>query len=169
MENIERSKVPLSSEELLVKLRQGKKTSEEIRMGGLTIPIRVLSCDEINSIRREANRIKASIQGDDTDRNLEIQKNTLKLASNVSGGIPFLGDKLLSMMTLDEITYLYDEFIRFMDSVNPSLDQITPEIFRSLIDALKKKIISPRELSLVHLRAICIAYVDLIQRQETVI
>lgn len=159
---------PMSADELLAKLRQGKKTVDEIRMGALTVPVRVISCDEVNMIRREAIRKSSIIQGDETDKNLEIQKNTLKLASTLKpGSAPFIGDKLLSLLSMDEISYLYEEFIRFMDNVNPALEHITPERFKEIIDALKKNIISPRDLSLLQLRAICLAYVDMIQRQAT--
>lgn len=158
---------PLTAEELIVKLRQGKKTVDEIRMGGLVIPVRVISCDEVNQIRREAIRKTALVQGDETDKNLEIQKNTLKLASTLNPGTgSFLTDKLLTLLSYDEISYLYQEFIRFMDNVNPSFETITQEMFRSIIDALKKKIISTKDLSLHQLQVICTAYVDLILRLD---
>lgn len=168
MENIEnKSKVPLSAEDLLVRLREGKKTVGEIRMGDLVIPIRVLSCDEFNAIRREAIRKTALIQGDLLDRDIEIEKNTLKLASTVStGGGPFLGDKLLSMLAAHEMNYLYSEYVRFSERFNPSLEQIQPEEFKELVNALKKKEISPRELSLMQLRAICTSFVELILKLE---
>lgn len=160
--------LPLSPEELLVKLRLGKKTVSEIRMGGLEIPVRVLSCDEVNQIRRYAMAQAAKVGGDETDKNVEIQKATIKLASTMTvGGGPFIGDPILNKLSFDEISYLYEEYIRFLDSVNPSLEQISPEAFRGLVDALKKNIRSPSDCSLLQLKAICRAYVDLILRLET--
>lgn len=160
--------VPMSAEELLAKMRQGKKDIHEIRMGNMVIPVRVLSCDEVATIRREAIRKTAMSQGDETDKNLQIQKLTLTLASTVSRGqAPFLGDKIMGLMTLDELTFLYDEYIRVMETVNPAVEHIQPDIFRGIVDALKKNAASPKDLSLLQLRAICSAYVDLIQRQES--
>lgn len=160
--------VPLSAEELLAKMRQGKKELHEIKMGNMVIPVRVLSCDEVATIRREAIRKTAMAQGDETDRNLQIQKLTLTLASTVSRGqAPFLGEKIMGLMTLDELTYLYDEYIRVLETVNPAIEHISPEVFRSIVDALKKNAASPKDLSLLQLRAICSAYVDLILRQES--
>lgn len=158
----------LSADEVVAKMRMGKKTTDEIRMGSLSVPVRVLSCDEVNLIRREAILQAAKVGGDETDKNLIIQKTTLKLASTLTANsAPFLGDKVLSLLTHDELGYLYEEYIRFMDNVNPSLEHISPERFRAVVDALKKNIISPKDCSLLQLRAICLAYVDLIQRQET--
>lgn len=159
---------PMTVEDQLAQMRDGKKAIFEIRLGNAVFPVRVLSADEVAAVRREAIRKAALANGDDTDRNLEIQKTTLKLASTVTkGGAPTISDKLLSMMFLDELTFLYDEYIRIMDSVNPALDQITPEKFTEIVGALKKSLVSPRDLSLLQLRAICLAYLDSIQRQES--
>lgn len=158
---------PMTVEDQLAKMREGKKAIYEIKLGMAVFPVRVLAADEVAAVRREAIRKTSLASGDDTDKNIEIQKTTLKLASTLSkGGAPLITDKLLSMMYLDELTYLYDEYIRVMEAVNPAIDHIQPDVFRSLVDALKKNIASPRDLSLLQLRAICTAYVDLILRQE---
>lgn len=158
---------PMSAEELLAKMRQGKKELYDVRMGNLTFPVRVLTCDEVVAVRREAISTTAKSGGDETDKNIHIQKATLKLASTPSrGSAPFLGDKLMSLMTLDEISFLYDEYIRIMETVNPAVEFIEPAVFRGIVEALKKNTASPKDLSLLQLRAICSAYVDLILRQE---
>ncbi len=157
-----------SAEDILQKMRDGVKEVYEIRMRQMTVPVRVLSVDEVNAIRKESIRNSTLIQGDETDKNVHIQKTTLKLASNITkGGGPILGDKLLGMLTVDEINYLYEEYIKVLDTVNPSLETIPPTEFRAMVDALKKNLVSSKELSIRQLRAICTAYVDLIQRQET--
>lgn len=156
-----------TADDLLAKMRAGVKEVYEIRLRDLVIPVRLISVDEVNQIRREAKRNATLLKGgDETDGNLEIQKCTLKLASNIARGVPILSDKLLSMLTVDEITHLYNEYVNVMDAVNPSLQSIDPEVFRSLVDALKKNTISAKDCSLVQLRAICSAFADLIQRLE---
>lgn len=158
----------LTAEDILAQMREGVKQVHEISLRGYTFPVRVLSIDEVNAIRREAIRVAAMGGGDTVDKNVETQKATLRLASTVTqGGPPMLGDKVLSMLSVDEVNYLYEEFVRVMDSVNPSLESIPPEQFRELVDALKKSTISPKDCSLRQLRAICTAYVDLILRLET--
>lgn len=155
-------------DDLLAKMRAGVRESHEITLRELTIPVRVLSVDELNNIRRDSIKHATMQAGDDTDRNLHIQKTTLKMASTVAkGGAPVLGDKLLSMLSMDEINYLYDEFMNVMDRVNPALDQLTQEEFRAIVDALKKNTITSRDLSLHQLRAVCTAYQDLIRRQDS--
>lgn len=156
------------ADDLLAKMRSGVKEIYEIRLRDLVIPVRLLTVDEINLIRRDAAIKTASVQGDTVDQNLERQKSALKLASTLkTGGVPLITDKLLSLMTVDEITFLYEEYVRVMDAVNPSIQTIDPEQFRALVDALKKNTITSKDLSLHQLRAICTSYVDLIQRLET--
>lgn len=157
----------LSVEDMLAKMRSGTKELHEIRMREMVFPVRVLSIDEVTAIRRDAiSRTNAS-GGDDTECSVVVQKLTLKLASTVThGGAPLMGDKLLSTLHLDELQYLYEEYIRVMDSVNPTLQSIPPEKFRELVDGLKKNTASSKDCSLLQLRAICSAFVDLIQRPE---
>lgn len=154
-------------EDLLKKMRAGTREVHEIRLRDLVIPVRVLSIDEVNQVRKEAIRLATVGGGDEVDKNVHVQKLTLKLASEVTKGQPILSEKLLNMMTVDEITYLYEDYVRVMDSVNPSLEAIPAEAFRQLVDALKKKHVSSRDLSTHQLRALSTAYVDLIQRLES--
>lgn len=158
----------VTADELLAKMRKGIKEVHEIRMRDLTISVRVLSVDEMNTIRRDAARVSAISSGDETDRYLTAQKYTLKLASALQqNGAPLLSDKILGMLTVDEVNYLYEEYMRVMDSVNPSMETVSSEQFQEVVNALKKNTISSRDLPLLQLRAICTAYVDLIQRQES--
>lgn len=156
-----------TAEDLLLRMRAGTKEVHEIHMRDLTIPVRVLSIDEVNNIRRSSIVETQKKAGDDTDKNLTVQKLTLKLASTlVKNGAPLLSDKLLSLLSVDEVNYLYEEYIKVMDSVNPSIETIDPEVFRNLVDALKKNNVTWKDLSLRQLRGICTAFVDLIQRLE---
>lgn len=159
----------MTAEDILAKMRAGIKETYEIRMREMRIPVRVLTIDEVNDIRREALKLTMVSNGDETDKNVQIQRMTLKLATTLKPGTgPLLSDKLLKMLSVDEINYLYEEFVNVMDRVNPTLETISPEQFKELVDALKKTLVSPKDLSTRQLRAICSAYVDLIQRQEIV-
>lgn len=151
---------------LLGKLRAGVKATHEIKCRELVVPVRVLSIDEFNEVRRHSIAHATAKNGDETDKNLQAQKLTLKLASSLTEGVPLLGDKLLSKLSLDEINFLYEEYLAVMDSVNPSLASISDEEFRAIVDALKKNLTSSRKLSLLQLRAICTAFAELIQRPD---
>lgn len=155
-------------EEQLARMRVGTKETYEIRLRDFVIPVRVLSVDEVNAIRREAIRFATVNGGDETDRNLSRQKSTLALASTLNkGSAPILHEKILGAMTTDELGHLYDEYVRVLDAVNPSMDSMSAEQFRELVDALKKSTVTARDCSLLQLREICTAFVDLIQRLET--
>lgn len=154
-------------DDLLKKMRAGVSDVHNIRMRELTIPVRVLSQDEYNQIRRAAKIQTEHDGGDDTDVNVLMQKLVLAKASEAKPGSPgILSDKLLGRLSNDELSYLYSEYIRVNDLVNPNIEAMTEEQFRMIVEALKKNTISPRDLSLPQLREICTAFVDMIQRLE---
>lgn len=155
-------------EDILARMRMGVKDVHEITFRQMVFPVRVLTLDEVAAIRREAMSKAAPFGGDETEKNLHIQKVTLKMASTLSpGGAPLISDSLLKALTVDEMRFLYDEYIRVLDSVNPSYETISSDEFRALVDALKKNSVGARDCSLQQLRAICTAFVELIQQAET--
>jgi hypothetical protein len=157
----------IQAEDILAQLRAGVKETHEIVLRSARIPVRILSIDEVNKIRAEAKKLAMISGGDETDQNLQIQKLTLQLATQVpKNTAPILSEKVLALVTLDELTTLFNEYINVMERVNPSIEHIPPEGFRSLVDALKKNAITVKDLSLRQKDAICNSYVDLIQRQE---
>lgn len=157
----------LKAEDLLARMRSGIKEVYEISCRDLVVPVRVLTLDELAEIKRTAIRQAALVQGDDTDRNVYTQKTVLKLASKIDpGGVPFLSDKLLAMMTMDEVQHLYGEYCKIADDMNPALEKLSQEQFRALIEAVKKNAIVSKECSLRQLRAIFTAYQDLIQELD---
>lgn len=154
----------ITVEEQLKRLRAGTKEVYEIAIRSFKIPVRILSIDEVNLIRRDAIKTAHLQAGDDVDKNVNIQRTTLAMASTITKNVPLLSDKLLGMMSVDEINHLYNEYIAVMENVNPSLETISEEVFRALVEGLKKNTVSSKDLSLHQLRAICTAYQDLIQR-----
>ena len=161
-------KKPVMADEILSRMRMGKKTYSEIRMGDQVIPVRVLSADEVNAVRHEAKVKAAKTGGDETDENLMIQKLSLQLASMMPNDpVPFLNDKIMKLLSVDEICFLYNELIHFWESVNPSLEQIEPERLRELVDSLKKNRITWNGCSLPERKAIFTCFAELIQRPDT--
>jgi hypothetical protein len=157
---------PLSADDLLKKMREGVKEVHNISLRGFNIPVRVLSLAEMNLIRKDAISQALANKGDGTDVNVITQQTVLKMASTIdSSGGPLLSDKVLERMTTDELNYLYNEYVRVSESVNPSVEHISHDAFRELVNALKKNMITSVDLSLPQLRAICTAYVALISEQ----
>lgn len=154
-------------DDILKKMRAGIDEVHEIRLREMRFQIRVLSQDEFNQIRRDAKMETDTNGGDETDKNVRIQKMVLIRASAVKLGTPGkITDKLLSRLNQDEMEFLYNEYVRVMDNMNPNIEAMTVEQFRLIVDALKKKTITSRDLSLPQLREVCGAFVDLIERLE---
>lgn len=168
METTNTPPIIVSADDLLKRMRNGIKESYEIELRGTPVPVRVLSLDELTSIRKEAIKHQMITNGDETDRNVYIQKTVLKMASTVTKGTaPLLGDKILTLMTLEEISHLYGEYTKIMDDLNPAIENLRPEQFRALVDAVKKKSITASDCSLRQLRAIFTAYADLVAKPES--
>jgi hypothetical protein len=154
-------------DDLLKKMRQGCDAVHEIKMRGLTIPIRLLSQDEWNQLRRTAKMEKEAHGWDETDYNVRLQRFVLLRSCEIKPGTPgILSEMLMAKLTTEELGFLYSEYIRVNDLVNPNIEVMNEEQFRVIVDSLKKNNISSRDLSLPQLREICTAFVDLIQRLE---
>lgn len=157
----------VSAEDLLAKLRAGTKEVYEIKMRQLTIPVRMLSLDERLEIRHRCQIENAKMGGDQANLASLVQKQILRYAASLSDGSPgVLSDRLLAMLTLDEIIHLYNEYQKVCEEVNPSLEQMQPEQFQALVDAAKKNSVGPSDLSLPQLRAVFLSWQDLIQRMD---
>lgn len=147
----------ITAADIVAKLREGVNATYDIELRAMKIPMRVLSCDEFNKIRHGAiAKVSLIKHGDDTDKNLEIQKGVLAYASTIVPGVPgIFTEKVLTELSLDEITYLYDQYISVLERVNPSIETISEMEFESIVEALQKKTASARELSIKQSRAIC--------------
>lgn len=164
------SKAPTitTAEDLLKKLRAGVAETYIIKCRDLVVPVRVISIDEMNKIRREAEVLVARSSGDETDRNIAMQKETLQMASTLKvGGAPGLPARLLTLISVDEVNFLYNEYTKVLDEVNPNVETMSTDQFRQLVDAIKKNNAGVKDLSLPQLKAIFYAYQDLIQRLDT--
>lgn len=155
--------------EVLAGMRNGKKTTSTIKMGDQEIPVRILSADEIIGIRTAAKLKRiAMVHGDETDESYQTQKLTLLAASDVTGiGSGILSESLLHQLTLNEMTFLYDQMINFWDEFNPSIEVMTSERFRDIVDALKKNRISWSDCSMEARKAIFTDYVAAIQAADS--
>ncbi len=158
--------VLISAEDLLAKLRGGSREVYEIRLRDLTIPVRMLPLDELLDIRNRMMNQNAKVGGDKANLATLVQKETLLAAATIAGQPGVLSGRLLSLLTLDEMIYLYNEYQKLCEEMNPSLEQVGPEQFQMLVQAVKKNNVSASDLSLPQLRAIFISYQDLIQRLD---
>jgi hypothetical protein len=93
--------------------------------------------------------------------------STLQLASQDEHKVPSLPAPMLAQMTSDELKFLYEEYVKIMDDANPALERISVDEFQALVNAVKKNAVGSRDLSLRQLRAIYLAFQDLIQRMDS--
>lgn len=148
-------------------LRAGVAEAHFIEMRGRPIPVRILTLDEMSKIRRDSISNAMIMKGDDTDQKILAEKYTLMMCTRMNKNEPsFLSDKLLELLTLDEIAHLYTEYMVVLDKVNPSLEDISEQEFKILVDAVKKKHVGWKDFSIKQLRAIFNDWERLIQTPE---
>ncbi len=151
--------------EMLARFRAGATYCGSVYLREQMIDFRILTRDEEMEIRRKSMAHAAKHGNDSTERNDFIQKHTISLATNINGQ-PQLPISIFKELTSDELDYLYNEYVKIRDDSNPSLEVMSPEQFNAICDALKKKALGSKDLSLPQLRAICSAYADLIRSQD---
>jgi hypothetical protein len=157
----------VSADDMLKKLRAGVKEISEINIRGLSFVVRIISINEMLDIRAKAKSIASTRNGDITLENALVQQLTLIAASTINKGAPGLPESFLSKVSLSELTLIYEEYLKFYDDCNPSLERIGQAQMEALIEAIKKNTISWRDCSLSQLRAVFMLYQDMIQRQDS--
>lgn len=154
-----------SVDERLARLRGGTKEQYVINFYTEQVHVRLLSIDEWNTVRKEARSERLEQNDSVESEHVYMQKRVLELASTgANGKIPELPMKLLGKMSLEEVAFLYEEYMNIVDKMDPRLKFMSQEEFVALVAALKKNTMSSKDLSTRQLRAICTAYQDLIQR-----
>lgn len=156
----------VSAEDLLAKMRAGTKEVYEIRIRGLVIPVRILSIDEEIDLRSRMIAQNSRSGGDDISLAALIQKETLRTATFIAKNNSSMPDRFFTELKRDELSYLFNEYFKILEDVNPTLEQIKPESFMALVDAIKKNNVNANDLSLAQLKAVFISYQDLIQRMD---
>lgn len=154
--------------DILANMRLGTKQVYSIFCRGQEFPVRLLSGDQVLKIRRDAMGVARSSGWDDVDRDYYQQKLTLIEATRMSDNdVPIISFEALKAWSLDEVIYVYEEYMRFCESVNPKLEALKPEELRVLIDAVKKNNLDVNNLSFRQLRAIFFSWQAIILEAST--
>lgn len=157
----------ITVEDMIAKMRGGTKSVYDLRAGGLIIPVRILSLDEEIDVRANMIALNNRKSGDQVSLAAMVQKETLKRASFIASESSSMPDRFFDDLRRDELIFIYNEYTKIVEEVNPALDQIKPEQFRAMVEAIKKNSVTANDLSLPQLRAVFIAYQDLIQRLDS--
>lgn len=129
-----------SPESLLARLREGYKQKLEIKVGGLSVPCRILPADEsVKAISNAKFKLKIP-EGHEPEllESIAIQKSILKAGCTVDE-IPYLHDRLLDKLSSDELAQLYDAYMLEVKFVNPEFETLNAEQVAGMIDDVKKK------------------------------
>ena len=129
-----------SPESQLKRIRQGYKEKLVIKMGGLDVPCRIMSAEEsVKCISNAKFNLKIP-EGHDREllESIAVQKAILKEGCNV-GGVPYIHDRLLDLLSSDELGEFYDTYMAEIKFVNPEFEALQAEQIAQMIDDVKKK------------------------------
>lgn len=130
-------------------MRMGVDYRSNLKIRGLTIPVRPLACIEFVLI---ANDVATEME-DMPERqrtpfveHLLVAKKSLQRASTPdpdSKVAPKLTDLVLDRMTAEEVEFAYKQYVAATERANPALEEMKAEEIQELAERVKK---SPSEL-----------------------
>ena len=147
--------------DFLEQMRDGASMRYPVKLGTQTFWLRPLTVAErtsmMNILLQEISNLGPQKSTAYHEHTL-VARETLKMASKESYDSTTPGvisDYILDRLIEGELLYLYKEYVRIMDRVNPALENLSLEEIKSFIEAIKKKDMEPIELSSVQLANIC--------------
>ncbi len=150
----------LEAADQIALMRQGTEYRFPVTLRGLTVFLRPLSISEVTHVYHqvvvEMNKTPEAARNALME-NILIAKKTLEIASTDPENPKKAGQLLpwtLDKMTQDEVSALYDEYVRIVESVNPSLEYMSHEQVQGLVNDLKKNLIQQTDLSFLQLASI---------------
>lgn len=141
---------------LLEKMRLGVDYRYPITIRSFTLLARPLSIGETAEVATETTRRMQDISRIDKaashtlNENIILAQETLVKAStsDVGANDPKITPYVMSLMTSDEITELYRQYVDVVDRCNPALETMKPSDVKTLVDDLKKNLAGDKELAL---------------------
>lgn len=150
--------------ELLEAMRDGIKTRKTINVRRALFTVRPLSITEHREITSEVARILMSAEPSDqtkvTEEVLFAQMTLMRATTSDFGKQDSpLTQAILDQMTVGETMTIFREYNRFVESIDPSIEEMPPEKLQALIDELRETIKKNpsrlTELSGSELRDVC--------------
>jgi len=137
-----------SSAEILLGMFSGTKTKKTIDFDGVTITLRLINITELMQARENAltefNK-KPELARYPADLQFYMMLHILDAALSFSPSphekfenSPTLTLNELRLMTENQVTRLYEEFIVFDKEYNPDIDRMSVEEFNIMLDEIKK-------------------------------
>jgi hypothetical protein len=130
-----------TAEDLLEKLRRGNSQVLEIGLGELKVPCRLLSATEEALVVAKANQksIKDNPQGLKKEiwESINVMKGILKASTTIdAAGLP---DRFFEELRERELTDLYDQYVTLNHTINPNIQDLSPQEILQIVEEVKKK------------------------------
>lgn len=122
-------------------MRAGVDYSWRIKCRKQEFTVRPLTAMEIIKIAEE---VQDELELLPENRRLGVRASlmsaakTLEVASTPPGGVPTLTVAMTSQMTPAEVSHLHDQYVAGCARVNPSLEMLTVEQVKAMVDEVKK-------------------------------
>lgn len=138
-----------TAEDLLSAIRKGNSQKLELGLGDIKIPCRLLNASEeaIITVKAKQRALANNPAGIDQKyfEAICIMQDMLQAATTV-GGTPNLPVGFLQALSKEELTGFYDQFVSLNHTLNPNLQTMKPEEITSLVQGIKKKTHSSKNL-----------------------
>ena len=132
-------------------MRAGVDYKQKITIRNFSMTVRPLTIMETNEIASSVVAELRKLPVEHRNATLEhtlMAKETLKRAStsDVGKGDWQITEPILNAMTVDEVLFMYKQYVMAMDRVNPALEKMSTKEVQELVEDLKKN--EPQELDL---------------------
>lgn len=150
---------------ILELMREGVDYRFELKIRALSLKARPLANIELINANVEASKRLTALDElgrVEVTRSVLIAQEILRAAtsSDVGAQDSPLTDYIIERMSPDETQELYKQYLSGVERVNPSLESLSEEEIRALVEQVKKspnRAYALTELSFLGLRAICLA------------
>jgi len=152
-------------------MRFGVDYKFKLRLRNFEITFRPLSSLETINIESDSRQHLLQMkehQRTDIVYSLLFAQKTIQQASTSEPGKSDyqITELVLSKCTPDEVMYLFNEYNKCVDKVNPSVEKLSTEELNELVDKAKKNLLIMTELSFWQMENLCRALIDQTVQQD---
>lgn len=152
-------------DQLLEALRKGSNQKLEIGLGELKVNCRLISAkEEVNiMVKAKQKALKENPTGlkQEVFEAQQVMRSMISAATTISGA-PQLPDAFLDALSSEELSELYDQYISINHTVNPNLQGMSHEEIMGVVQDVKKKSRTSKDLYSYQLQAIGKYFLDVI-------
>jgi hypothetical protein len=146
-------------------MRAGTDYRFKLKLRGLEITFRPLSVIETVTVeadaREQLSKMKSHQQTDLIHSLLFAQKTIQQASTSEPGKMDFqISEAILEKCTPDEVMYLFNEYAKVVERVNPSVEKMSVEELKALVESTKKNPSTTIVLSFWQLQNLCHALIE---------